>query len=303
MINIEKITELIDKTDYIKSQFTVKDINIASSYDFKNNKKQTHSMQLETIYKNSEFINWKEKLIYEIGQMKEDAFVLDIINLLKRFNGFDDKNRFEKLKAKLYVLKEHLNDYIENSTDTVINDIRIPEKELVEKILRALSKLQRNHNYGTSSSEDTMNDYIRDILDESYAIKDQTRQGNSENGDSAGEIDIQICSEGLPVVMIEGIKLDSLSKEYLDKHIDKVLTKYDPNGCPYAFVIIYVTVKNLELFYNKLQQHLREYEFPYPKLTDIINVDTGCGELKHSNIILERNGQKTIVHFYVAHMV
>lgn len=200
-------------------------------------------------------------------------------------------------------MKEHLNDYIENSTDTVINDIRIPEKELVEKILRALSKLQRNHNYGTLSSEDTMNDYIRDILDESYVIKDQTRQGNSENGDSAGEIDIQICSEGLPVVMIEGIKLDSLSKEYLDKHIDKVLTKYDPNGCPYAFVIIYVTVKNLELFYNKLQQHLREYEFPYPKLTDIINVDTGYGELKHSNIILERNGQKTIVHFYVAHMV
>lgn len=47
-----------------------------------------------------------------------------------------------------------------------------------------------------------MNDYVRDILDESYELKDQTMQGESESGNGAGEIDIQICIEGLPLVMM-----------------------------------------------------------------------------------------------------
>lgn len=55
-----------------------------------------------------------------------------------------------------------------------------------------------------------MNDYVRDILDESYQIKDQTRQGEPQKGDDAGEVDIQICVDGLPLVMIEALILDSL---------------------------------------------------------------------------------------------
>ena len=45
-----------------------------------------------------------------------------------------------------------------------------------------------------------MNDYIRDLLDESYIVKDQTRQGESEAGEGAGEVDIQICADGLPLL-------------------------------------------------------------------------------------------------------
>lgn len=71
-----------------------------------------------------------------------------------------------------------------------------------------------------------MNDFIRDLLDESFEVKDQTRQGKSENGEK-GEIDIQICKDGLPVVMIECLILNSLVKKILDIHINKVLTLYD----------------------------------------------------------------------------
>lgn len=45
-------------------------------------------------------------------------------------------------------------------TDIIINDERIPEAELVQKITRALVKLQKNNNYNALSSEDTMNDYV-----------------------------------------------------------------------------------------------------------------------------------------------
>lgn len=59
-----------------------------------------------------------------------------------------------------------------------------------------------------------------------YQIKDQTRQGESQKGDDAGEVDIQICVDGFPIVMIEALVLDSLKKQYLGDHINKVLTKY-----------------------------------------------------------------------------
>ena len=46
-----------------------------------------------------------------------------------------------------------------------------------------------------------------------YQIKDQTRQGESQKGDDAGEVDIQICVDGFPIVMIEALVLDSLKKQ------------------------------------------------------------------------------------------
>ena len=166
-----------------------------------------------------------------------------------------------------------------------------------------MSKLQRNHHYNTESSEDTMNDYIRDLLDESYIMKDQTRQGESEAGESAGEVDIQICADGLPVVMIEGVKISSLEKDTLDTHINKVLTKYDPNGCPYVFLLIYTTVKKFDSGYQKILDYFQGYDYPYDRVTDLEDVDTGYAELKHAQIILNRNNQKTRVHIWTAHIV
>ena len=202
------------------------------------------------------------------------------------------------------VLKDHLDEYKEDcSTAQIEDDSRIPEKEICDKMLRALSKLQRNHHYNADSSEDTMNDYIRDILGESYFMKDQTRQGDSENGDEAGEVDIQLCYDGLPVVMIEGIKVSSLERERLDSHMNKVLTKYDPNGCPYTFLIVYTTAKNFDLGYKNIFNHFDKYSYPFPRECSLLDVETGYGELKHAQIILNRNGQKIRVHIWAAHIV
>lgn len=261
-------------------------------------------MDLQTIYKQPEFLQWKEQLLFELSKIENDDFIIETIRLLSKFSGLGDKSRFDKLEAKLYVLKEHLEEYREDCrTVQIEDDSRIPEKEICNKMLRAISKLQRNHTYNADSSEDTMNDYIRDILDESYFMKDQTRQGESESGDEAGEVDIQLCHDGLPVVMIEGIKVSSLERNRLDSHMNKVLTKYDPNGCPYAFLIIYTIVKNFDLGYENIFTHFDNYTYPFPQESKLLDVDTGYGELKHAQIILNRNGQNIRVHIWTVHIV
>ncbi len=169
-------------------------------------------------------------------------------------------------------------------------------------MLRAVCKLQSNSQYDKNSSEDTMNDYVRDILGESYTVKDQTRQGESESGDGAGEIDIQICCEGLPTVIIEGIKVDSLETKRLAAHMDKVLVKYDPNGCPYVFLVIYTIVKGFDIGYKNILNFFEKYEYPYPRETNLRELETDYGEVKHARIILNRNGQKTRVHIWIVHI-
>ncbi|MEE1282078.1 MAG: hypothetical protein UHK60_07510 [Acutalibacteraceae bacterium] len=303
MADIDKIRELIEQIPIIKEKFQRENPVLGRTYDFKKRESVNISMPLEIIYKNPDFMAWRDALLLELSQLKEYDYIAEVKQLLSRFTGFDDKSRLDKIESKLTVISERLEDYVLLPTDIIINDERIPETELIQKITRALVKLQKNNNYNVSSSEDTMNDYVRDILDESYEIKDQTRQGESESGNSAGEIDIQICIEGLPLVMIEALKLKSVVNEELSKHINKVLTKYDPNGCPYAILIVYATKTDFEDFYNRLQVYLRNFKYPYKKQTDVEDVPTDYSELKHAQIVLLRNGTKTKVHFFVAHII
>ena len=302
MINIDVVRELIDQLPEIKGLFAKESYVLSTRYNPNTRKHEPSPMEIETIYKHPRFRQWKEQLCFELLKVEDDGFISEILDLFANFSGLGDKTRFERLETKLCVLKDHLDEYREICSEIQIDDMRIPEKEICDKVLRAISKLQRNNNYNADSSEDTMNDYIRDLLDESYIIKDQTRQGLSETGDDAGEVDIQICYEGLPVVMIEGVKVHSLERGRLDTHMNKVLTRYDPNGCPYAFLIVYTTVKHFDEGYENIFNYFKEYKYPFPSETDLIDVDTGYGELKRAQIILNRNGQKTRVHIWVAHI-
>lgn len=303
MADIDKIRELIERIPQIKEKFQRENPVMGRTYDFKKRESVNISMPLEIIYKNPDFMAWRDALLLELSQLKEDDYIAELKRLLSHFTGFDDKSRLDKIESKLKVINERLEDYVLLPTDIIINDERIPETELIQKATRALVKLQKNNHYNSSSSEDTMNDYVRDILDESYELRDQTRQGESESGNGAGEIDIQICIDGLPLVMIEALKLESVVDKTLSIHVNKVLTKYDPNGCPYAILIVYAKAPNFEDFYNRLQTYLRKFEYPYEKQTDVEDVPTDYSELKHAQMVLLRNGTKTRVHFFVANII
>ena len=133
--------------------FKKENVMMYNTYDHVSGKRRNSGMELQTIYKDPEFLKWREQLEFELNKIEEDSYIIDILKLLNGFSGFADKSRFEKLEAKLYVLREHLDEYRDSCSEVQIeDDKRISEKEISDKILRVLSKMQRNHHYDADCS-------------------------------------------------------------------------------------------------------------------------------------------------------
>ena len=134
MINVDAIKELIDQAPEIKTLFTIESYPVASMYDYNTGTHETSSIDLQTIYKNPVFLQWKDRVCFELAKIEGDAYIDEIIALSSHFTGWDDKTRFDKLESKLYVLKNHLEEYKEDcSTAQIEDDSRIPEKEYATK--------------------------------------------------------------------------------------------------------------------------------------------------------------------------
>ena len=116
---------------------------------------------------------------------------------------------------------------------------------LFDEIVGALSSLCGNRHYNAASDEDTMNDYVRDILGQGLQVRDQTRQGISVNSRSAekghaGEVDIQIRNNGRPIGIYEGLRLDGVKSGEIYDHIAKATINYNPQGVKEVFVVAYI---------------------------------------------------------------
>lgn len=132
-----------------------------------------------------------------------------------------------------------------------------------------------------------------------YEVKDQSRQGISPNGSNAGEVDLQLCDDGNPIVMIEGVKVTSVDRDRIKQHLDKVLTCYDPIGCPYAYLIIYVKVHNFGGFWEKLMCYIKnEYIFPFELKEEISEVNHIYTDSRHAKAKMLRSGKMVSVHFF-----
>lgn len=182
--------------------------------------------------------------------------------------------------------------------DTMLSEDKWTEESLSKNILRALLNVQGNKIY-YGKKEDELNDGVRDNLGMVYDMKDQTRQGISPNGKDAGEVDLQIYREGLPIVMLEGLKVSSVNRSYIQIHIDKVLTCYDPFGCPYVYIIIYVTAKKFADFWESCLEYIRdEYDFPYEVKEEIREINHIYTTSRHAKAVLLRDNKEVNVHFY-----
>lgn len=63
-----------------------------------------------------------------------------------------------------------------------------------------------NHTYSGNSTENSINDYLRDqlIAMGHNETRDQTRHGSSTSGLDAGEVDILVGKDGKEVALISG---------------------------------------------------------------------------------------------------
>lgn len=68
---------------------------------------------VKSIYRDPEFISWKNQVQYELRSLKQDAFITEINALLDSINnGWDDERKFTELEAKLLILECNIDKYL-----------------------------------------------------------------------------------------------------------------------------------------------------------------------------------------------
>lgn len=122
MINIELVKKLIDQIPEIKTLFKTEEFPVASSYDRSLGQRKTTGIPVQTIYKQSEFLDWKNQLCFELKKIEGDSYIDEVVKLLNHFNGWDDESRFEELESKLKVLRDHLEEYSDECSEASIED-------------------------------------------------------------------------------------------------------------------------------------------------------------------------------------
>lgn len=249
----------------------------------------------------------QRKIISKFVDLSEHNCINQIKEMKEERNYSGQPQKISKLQIALYDRFIKLEDIIIDnmlacqpafSIRTVLAEDIWTEETLNKNIFKALLRVQHNKVYN-GKKENELNDGIRDKLSMIYEVKDQTRQGSSSGGKDAGEIDLQICREGDPVAIMEGLKVDSLRREYIQNHIDKVLTYYNPSGCPYVYVIIYAAVKKFAAFWKKCFKYLKdEYIFPFMLKDEIHEINHIYTDSRHAKAVILREDREVSVHFF-----
>lgn len=94
----------------------------------------------------------------------------------------------------------------------------------------------------------------------------------------------------------------SFNRDYLDTHINKALSNYDPNGCPQVYILIYATAKRFGDFWDKVINHMKGYSFPFETVEEMRDVATAYTDSRHAKAVLNRNGKRISVHLYAVVM-
>lgn len=219
--------------------------------------------------------------ILELGGDEEEAgFLKELLNLISQ-EGAKKKVEKDTVKAKfLHMFADRGATVIEAALAEINNYsdpfaiIEACEKLSAPSLVRfkdhlfaACQKMQGNRKYWSGYSEDDRNTFIANLLEAyGYVVKDQTRWSISARGKSAGEIDLFVCqSNGSPYTLIEALNLDSLQKDYLILHLDK-LFNYDANGNKANFILIYSDAVNFTSFYSKYYAFVSSHNYKYPKI-------------------------------------
>ena len=157
----------------------------------------------------------------------------------------DMSETIEEISKSIETGKQEFIDRVAEATGRELAKAMRTTPELFDEIIGALSSLCGNPTYNSSSSEDPMNDFVRDILGQGLQVRDQTRQGisgrsrSAEKG-NAGELDIQIRNNGKPIGIYEGLRLNGVRSKEIYEHIRKATVNYNPQGIKEVFVVAYV---------------------------------------------------------------
>lgn len=237
-----------------------------------------------------------------IREKSEGTAEYDFLQYLKSVieNTNKKKVEFESLESEFKKLFPKQNPQL---IAKVISDIKEPtdyirafelltrkdNDNLISHLMFACSKLQGDKKYwGKDVNENDRNRLIATILESAgYTIKDQPQWSISAEGKDSGEIDIFITeSNGTPKSIIEALILDSLKKEYLILHLDK-LFRYDTTGLENNYIITYSLAKNFDNLWKKYQDFISKHAYSYKfidfkELVEFNFADIRIGVAQHS---------------------
>lgn len=185
---------------------------------------------------------------------------------------------------------------------------KVSYADFEEKLVNCCSSLQGNHLEKSQGDENDRNTYLRDLLQqgEKYIVYDQTLNGTSPGGKSAGELDLKICiyknGREIPMTVVEALNLNSIQGDYIKKHIDKIYN-YDTWGAKNNYLVIYAEAADFKKFCLNYQNYLEKFQFPLEveKAVEERKLEF-CSEIRLFDTTLKRNGRETIITHIIVNM-
>lgn len=223
-----------------------------------------------------------------------ESLTMMYLNSPEKFNLFFGDTNLDDYKVLMPKdLRERYEDI--NKQEEVHDPNDFSEEDLNQDIRVCCERIQGNKKYKYKDYlEDELNDVMRDMLKMKYIVADQTRHGESASGKSAGEIDLLIERNHLPFSIIEALKLDSVKKQYISEHIDKIFG-YDTIGNHRNYMVSYVKTKDFQSFWNDYYEFIKNYSYPI-EFVSVNEIENDFTEFKEAIIKLKRSGK--IVELY-----
>ena len=176
------------------------------------------------------------------------------------------------------------------SNEERLNTTLLEASRVLIDIIRSCETVCINQDCNYGKLENQINDYIRDLLEaRGYSqIRDQSRHGVSSNGGGAGEVDLLLKKDGREVAIVEGLKLASVDKAYIKKHINKAIDNYNPLGTS-TFIIAYAGAADFAGFWNRLYSYLTSYEYPIEVKRELKELVQTSAAIKCAEILLNKD--------------
>lgn len=165
-------------------------------------------------------------------------------------------------------------------------------------LIKICERVSSNYTYNARSSENSINDYFRDMLSGMgyNEVKDQTRHGISVSCKDAGEVDLLLTKNNKEIAIFEGLKLNSVNTEYIDAHINKSIINYNALGTA-TFIIAYVSIVDFEGFWLRYATHIENYKFALGVKKKMNIFTHPNASTRVANMILTRDGYDFPVYY------
>jgi hypothetical protein len=243
----------------------------------------------------------KEKILYRLVSKDESDSLAYLYELSVRFQGDRVVKELWDSHAEEYLEKSWSGMRVQELRQLVLGPVEVhePSSNLFEHVVDSCVKLQGVWNH-RKLSENDWNTYIVQLLSQAgYAVRDQTLWGKSNAGKGPGEIDIMIVNKrGAPISIIEALSMNSLKKDYLALHLNKVFG-YDLNGLKTNFIIVYAKSKNFSEFWNKYLTYISKHNYPFENIET-----TSIDDKKYANLrVALTKHNRNDMEVYLYHIV